>query len=334
MGPYLRLHAPALIRKHDLMNENICSDVFLYTDCDVLFVNVSIRDLLAELVQLGGGTAPAGAVWSYSVEHNRKYQTPQNTGIMFINNTAFGAIYDDFVAFGVAHKFGFGSYDQGWINAYSAANPGTSTFLHVRWNWKVYWGGDPREVKIVHFHGPKPGRGTTLACLASQNRTCQSALIGRHEPGTYISLVPMGFNSDGGWMANFSLSMYQAKIDSISAPWKRRMDLERRKNSAKRAYEAQMATFGREAAKLGITPRLTRLLPPGFDAACYIRHRHNTDLYRGLGMTSPKDALSVTDKQKAEDHWHSTGKHEAPLPGSGGRSRGQGSGRNFDCAAK
>ena len=47
-----------------------------------------------------------------------------------------------------------------------------AVFLGPAWNYKVYWGGDARDVKIVHFHGPKPGRGDLLACLASQKVAC------------------------------------------------------------------------------------------------------------------------------------------------------------------
>ena len=47
-GPYLRLHVPVLIREHHLLTKDICSDVVLYTDCDVVFLQVSAQAMMVE----------------------------------------------------------------------------------------------------------------------------------------------------------------------------------------------------------------------------------------------------------------------------------------------
>ena len=100
--------------------------------------------------------------------------------------------------------------DQGIL----AQSPRDRRLLGPAWNYKVYWGGDARDVKIVHFHGPKPGRGAWLACLASQNAACMRDLSRvDHKYNQYVSA---GFRADGGHLANVSLGLYKTKLDSIA----------------------------------------------------------------------------------------------------------------------
>jgi len=223
-GPYLRLHVPVLIREHHLLTKGICSDVVLYTDCDVVFFNVNAHAMMAEQSRLHDH------VWSYSSESTMG-DTPENTGVMLINNTALQRIYTDFLDFGIRHELDFVAYDQGWIVAFTEVRPSTARFLNTEWNWKVYWGGNENNVKIMHFHGPKPGRGAWLSCLASQDPTCLQPFSTSHlvgVDGAYYSLVYSGFSADCGYLANVTLRMYMDMLDSAdypgappAAPWRR-----------------------------------------------------------------------------------------------------------------
>lgn len=206
-GPYLRLHVPVLIREHHLLTKGICSDVVLYTDCDVVFLQVSAHAMMVEQRRLHDH------VWSFSSEAEN-IKALQNTGVMLINNTAFEGIYTDFIEFGINLKFRFKAFDQGWITQYSKTHRGTARFLNTEWNWKVYWGNKgKKDVKIVHFHGPKPGRETWLSCLASQDPTCLNTLDPKR---SYTPLVKRGFKADDGHLANVTLRMYMDILDSAS----------------------------------------------------------------------------------------------------------------------
>ena len=134
------------------------------------------------------------------------------------------------LVFGRERNFSFPAFDQVWLNAFfSEKMPTGRALLDVHWNWKVYWGGSlwklhcgegkgeperdstcqPRlkhSPYIVHFHGPKPGRGTFLECLASMNNACLAKLSREHP---YWTLCNNGFRADGCFLANSSLRLYQ-----------------------------------------------------------------------------------------------------------------------------
>jgi hypothetical protein len=59
----------------------------------------------------------------------------------------------------------FGGSDQEWLNSYfesrEALGQQLRTLLPINFNWKAYWMLNPStwyDLKIIHFHGPKPGR--------------------------------------------------------------------------------------------------------------------------------------------------------------------------------
>jgi len=210
-GPYLRLHVPVLIREHHLLTKDICSDVVLYTDCDVVFLQVSAHAMMVEQ------SALHDHVWSFSSEAEN-IKRLQNTGVMLINNTAFEGIYTDFIEFGINLKFDFAGFDQGWITQYSKEHRGTARFLNTEWNWKVYWGNKgKKDVKMIHFHGPKPGKGMWLSCLASQDPMCLQ--LHKYPYGhPYYGLIKNGFKADDGHLANVTLRMYMDMIDSAVPP--------------------------------------------------------------------------------------------------------------------
>ena len=71
----LRLHVPVLIREHHLLTKEICSDVVLYTDCDVVFSRVSAHAMMVEQSLLHGH------VWSFSSEakNTKTLRPPPNS---------------------------------------------------------------------------------------------------------------------------------------------------------------------------------------------------------------------------------------------------------------
>jgi hypothetical protein len=230
MGPYLRLHIVSIMRDHPelLLSQrpNICADHVLYTDSDVLFVHpVHANDLLhvinARATGMSAHEVAAPAAVLYGPESNRHARSPENTGVMFMNVPRFQRLFPVLLAFGRERNFSFPAYDQGWLNAFFTEKmPTGRSMLDAHWNWKVYWGkwkdlpesdssGQPRlkhSPYILHFHGPKPGRGNFLECLASMNDACLAELSRKHP---YWTLCNNGFRADGGLLANSTLRAYQ-----------------------------------------------------------------------------------------------------------------------------
>ena len=70
--------------------------------------------------------------------------------------------------------------------------------------------------RVVHFHGPKPGRGSYLACLASQQRSCLSNLSRAdfYERDLY-QLTLMGFRADEGSFANQTMQTYKRMVHHL-----------------------------------------------------------------------------------------------------------------------
>lgn len=214
MGPFLRLHIPTAIRQHELLRDpNVCQDVVLYTDSDVLFMNVT-EEALARVQNTLKQAKNTSLL--YSVESNKGDMAPINTGVMFIHLTRFTNIWPKLLDFGQSQLFRFPSYDQGWINAFNLQYPETSGYLDLRWNWKVYWGGGnaSEQPYIIHFHGPKPGRGPYLECLASRNPRCLRGLNAH----PYIRYLARGFKIDGGTLANKSLRIYESLATQANNP--------------------------------------------------------------------------------------------------------------------
>ncbi len=113
----------------------------LYTDIDVIFtenmkkpIDINV-DKFACVIE--GGIA-------------KHY----NTGTMIINVPYFDSIYEPFINFCITRNFNFPSFDQGALNQF--VNLHQITVLdHFEWNFAPYMHGDPKNSRIVHFHGPK-----------------------------------------------------------------------------------------------------------------------------------------------------------------------------------
>ena len=222
MGPFLRLHivSPTMRPHLDLLlsqRPDVCGDHLLYTDSDVLFLH-PLRAI--NLLHLVANSSSAAVV--YGAEHNKAATGPENTGVMLINLPRFRSLFPKLLAFGQGRNFSFPAFDQGWLNAFFENEmPAGRAMMDASWNWKVYW-GSPCQAKlrcnypswpfIVHFHGPKPGKGNYLKCLASMNQTCLAGL----EYNPYFALTQMGFLADGGRLAKEALIAYERFTSSSS----------------------------------------------------------------------------------------------------------------------
>jgi hypothetical protein len=76
-------------------------------------------------------------------------------------------------------------------------------------HWKVYWKLEPstlQDIKIVHFHGPKPGSGVEemARCDVSYNNVANSI------PAAYHFLLEEAICCDHGHTAATILQLYHA----------------------------------------------------------------------------------------------------------------------------
>ena len=195
-GPWLRLEIPRLIEENGLFDmPNVCKRYALYTDSDVIFANKISR---ADIKQLTNELSTAKAIVSYGREFS-KVSSTANTGIMLIDVQKFGDIVPGMIKF-LEEKGPFGAFDQGLVNAYFTEKKLKRHVLNIYYNWKAYWKVEPSnfdQVKIVHLHGPTPGRG--LEAIASCNAASNSI-----KP--YDHLVKEGICCDKGRTASWALN--------------------------------------------------------------------------------------------------------------------------------
>ena len=146
-----------------------------------------------------------------------------NTGVMLFSASNFGLHVKNILNFGSRHSFDFPAFDQGLMNAYFDQKEyfHLRTVLPLQWNYKVYWGQPSKSdvsllPQIIHFHGPKPqGRG--LDCLASMNpksAICEQYGTSNSSIAAYQPLIQLGFNADGGLLANQILDQYNKHVSS------------------------------------------------------------------------------------------------------------------------
>jgi len=187
-GAYLRIDIPQIMTTNGMDRiPDIDPKFVLYTDMDIVWREPIS---LSEWEQM----LPTKKTFKYSVETHKGGKRPLNTGVMIVNVEKFASIHDEFVKFGVVHDFKFTAFDQGWINAFSDAF-GENELLTNTWNWKVYWGNSP-GVKLVHFHGPKPGKG--LDCFAKHIKEWKDIC---DMPDVYRRLLKLAIAADGGEFA-------------------------------------------------------------------------------------------------------------------------------------
>ena len=166
IGPYMRIDIPWIVKKYKLFDlPNICPRHILYTDSDVMFVNKITHqdmDILKSYIPPTG--KPYIMYWRETQIHER---TPYNTGIMLIDVPRFASNLKGFLKWrnSYPNQADFTAFDQDWFNKYFEQSPEKleeRTLLPLYWNWKVYWTLEPSvfsDIKVVHFHGPKPSLG-------------------------------------------------------------------------------------------------------------------------------------------------------------------------------
>lgn len=203
VGPYLRMEIPALVEKHSLFSlPNVCQQYILYTDCDIVFSNQLSHcdlDILKTYLREKPDTYAM-----YGRQQNMNLRVPWNTGVMIIDVPRFQKELPAMLRFRNESIGPFPSFDQGLINAYFKQSRKVEqgrTMLPIEWNWKVYWPTPPDmldKIKIVHFHGPKPGKGYEFISNCVVDMKILTALrVWPH----YKHLIASGICCDHGVMA-------------------------------------------------------------------------------------------------------------------------------------
>ncbi|MDP7039759.1 MAG: glycosyltransferase, partial [Myxococcota bacterium] len=137
-GALLRMHIPEILGQEGIKDEK-----FIYTDCDVLFLqNVEPLDNMWPKV-LAACPEHDPLDWSYF-----------NSGVLLMQRQALEETYEQFCAFFRERYNTSWAFDQ---DAYNIFYQKDWQKLPQEYNWKPYWGHNP-QARIVHFHGLKPTR--------------------------------------------------------------------------------------------------------------------------------------------------------------------------------
>ncbi|GFH61665.1 hypothetical protein CTEN210_18141 [Chaetoceros tenuissimus] len=206
-GTFLRLDIPKMIKEHGLLDlPNVCKDHVLYTDVDVIFANdITMRDI--ELLSKSVGQSIA----SYGREYSKSAQI-FNAGVMVMNVERLDYEMPKIIEYAKSLD-SYPSHDQEMLNGYQEMNDQANemfNLLPMQYNWKSYWGLEPStfsEVKILHFHGPKLGRGL------DEMSTCDVDASSISKP--YQHLVNQGVCCDQGRTATWSIDAIKSMRDSM-----------------------------------------------------------------------------------------------------------------------
>jgi hypothetical protein len=111
----------------------------------------------------------------------------------------------------------FPPHDQLWLNRYYDRPKKWSVenvLLPPTWNWKVYWELEAQEtsqqnIRIVHFHGPKPYDGVNEAAVCNLDSINHTNLTGLLTfPSAYHQFVSASLCCDHGRTSHRVLQMY------------------------------------------------------------------------------------------------------------------------------
>ena len=189
-----------------------CKQFALYTDSDVLFVNPfskkDVEFLLGDLSSLGA-----------TVSYGRQHETIphiKNTGVMVMDVRRFGVLIPRLFRYLQANG-PQPAFDQGLLNNYFSdfhSSPSTTEFanvtthrlqLSIYYNWKIYWSVYPStfdQIKIVHLHGPKKGRGLELIAACQYDRLSE-------QEKAYLFFLDKGICCDRGLTAAWVVEAYK-----------------------------------------------------------------------------------------------------------------------------
>lgn len=158
-GQWLRLDIPKFIKEHKLFDmPGICPDHVFYTDVDVIFSNRLTPNHMQALIRsMGDG------MLSYGRQFTKEAQIA-NDGVMLVDVAKFEAEVPKIIAY-AKEMPQYPVHEQVLLNAYMAKHDKDRALFKLspmHFNWKPYWRLEPSsfsQVQIVHFHGPKVGRG-------------------------------------------------------------------------------------------------------------------------------------------------------------------------------
>jgi lipopolysaccharide biosynthesis glycosyltransferase len=136
-GTFLRIDIPIICKKLNILDEYV-----LYTDNDVMFID-SVDNLLK--------FKPKHFICAGEFSPLTDYKGI-NAGVMWMNSKYMSETYNDFTKFILKNLNNFQVYDQ---DAYKQFYKDKIDLLDYRYNYKPYW-GKTNDIKILHFHGPKP----------------------------------------------------------------------------------------------------------------------------------------------------------------------------------
>jgi lipopolysaccharide biosynthesis glycosyltransferase len=137
LGAFLRIDLPFICN-----TIGIEDDYILYTDTDVLF-----KDDISDLINL------KPEVFLISNEFKKVFQRGSvNSGVMWMNWKSLNSSYEEFRIYIKNNFFNFKVFDQCAFNLFYY---NLYEELDYHYNYKPYWGLSD-QIKIIHFHGPKP----------------------------------------------------------------------------------------------------------------------------------------------------------------------------------
>ena len=213
VGPFIRLDIPQLIHQYDLFHvePNICPDSVLYTDTDSLWVNpISFQDTWELRLRL---ELQPEKILSYGRQQSIA-PSRHNTGVMVIDVQRFSKAWPDMLDFARFNLSEFPGHDQIWLNQYFRSSPELQEqvdVLPLYWNWKAYWRVEPSNwdahLKVLHFHGPKPGR------FLDETATCQVDIVfNKTLNPQYRALSKESVCCDGGRSMERARQLYETYV--------------------------------------------------------------------------------------------------------------------------
>jgi hypothetical protein len=157
-GVFMRLDLPSIIAEHKLFElPEVCPDYALYTDSDVMFVNsITKRDISKLLSQFQDNDR----VMAYGHQVSPR-SGPINSGVIVMHVPRFKQLWPEILM--RSRKYVFSNDQEILIQFFRRSRKDKLALLSLRWNFKVYWPASLvsslREIKLIHFHGLKPGSG-------------------------------------------------------------------------------------------------------------------------------------------------------------------------------
>jgi len=110
-----------------------------------------------------------------------------------------------------------GAFDQGLLNEYFESKKELKRhMLPIYYNWKVYWKLEPSsfdQVQIIHFHGPKPGKG--LEEMASCNITGLELVLHPSVYKAYEIILNQGICCDRGRTATWAMDSLHKSLPAF-----------------------------------------------------------------------------------------------------------------------